>query len=63
MAKKAPPKPPKKAKLPKGPLCKLAKKGAMDDLAALAKDAKYLCKKCGRASSVKKTCCKAMKIG
>ncbi|MCD6360134.1 MAG: hypothetical protein J7M38_04655 [Armatimonadetes bacterium] len=44
-------------------LCKLAKAGDIKALAALAKDAKYICCKGGRVSSRKKNlCCKGVKL-
>ena len=43
-------------------LCKLADKGDMDALIALAKDARYICKKCGRVSSQKRNVCKPVEL-
>ena len=51
-----------KDKLSNKKLCKLADKGKIDDLAALAKDAKFICEKCGRVSSQKKSICKPVKM-
>ncbi len=51
-----------KDKLGDKKLCKLADKGKIDDLAALAQGAKYICGKCGRVSSQKKNVCKPVKL-
>lgn len=51
-----------KDKLSDKKLCKLAGKGDIDALAALAKDAKFICGKCGRVSSRKKSICKPVKM-
>ena len=51
-----------KGKLSDKKLCKLAGKGDIDALAALAKDGKFICGKCGRVSSRKKTICKPVKL-
>ncbi|HUS80023.1 MAG TPA: hypothetical protein VM283_02070 [Armatimonadota bacterium] len=56
------PKTEKKEKLSGEKLCKLAKEGDIKSLGALARDAKYICGNCGRASSSKKSVCKPVKI-
>ena len=52
----------KDGKLSDKKLCKLADKGKIDALAALAADAEYICSKCGRVSSQKKNVCKPVKM-
>ncbi len=51
-----------KGKLSDKKACKLAKDEDIDALAALAIDAQFICKKCGRVSSNKKNLCKAQKL-
>ncbi len=51
-----------KDKLSDKKLCKLAGKDDIDALAALARDAKFICGKCGRVSSQKKSICKPVKL-
>ncbi len=52
----------KDGKLSDKKLCKLAKDGDIDALAVLARDAQYICKKCGRVSSQKKNICKPAEL-
>lgn len=53
---------PKSDKLSGKKLCRLAKDDDMDALAALARDARYICRKCGRVSSQKKNVCKPVEL-
>jgi hypothetical protein len=46
-------------------LCRLSKKQVemhLDELAEMAKDARYLCRKCARVSVKKKHLCKPVKL-
>lgn len=43
-------------------LCKLAKKGKIDEIGALALDARFVCAKCGRAAANSENLCKPRKI-
>lgn len=43
-------------------LCKLAKKGELKEIAEAARDGKYICKKCGRTASDKKSLCSAVAV-
>lgn len=52
----------KDGKLSDKKLCKLAKNDDIDALAALARGAKYICRKCGRVSSQKGNVCKPVEL-
>ncbi|MFC1714584.1 hypothetical protein ACFL6S_13035 [Candidatus Poribacteria bacterium] len=43
-------------------LCKLVSKGKMDQVAKLAKGAKYICLSCGRAAADNANLCKPSRI-
>ena len=43
-------------------LCKLVSKGKIDEVAKLAKDAKYICKNCGRSAADSANLCKPTKL-
>ena len=49
-------------KLAKAHLCSLAEKGEMKAVAQLAKGAKFLCEKCGRAAAKADNLCKPVKL-
>lgn len=56
----------KKSKKPGKTLCKLQKKlddkNALEEYIKLVNDGKYLCKKCGRVSNLKKNLCKGTSL-
>ena len=43
-------------------LCRRVKKGLQKDCGELTRDAKFVCKKCGRAAAKRKHVCKPKKL-
>ncbi len=43
-------------------LCKLAKRGKLDQIGELARNARYICKKCGRTAEKEENLCRATPI-